>query len=449
MDASRPTKTEAAASPQSASPSVRRRRARFWGILVLLFLAGVVNYIDRQTLSVLKPLVKSALETDESGYALLVNVFTFCYAGAYIVTGWITDRIGARVGFVLFILLWSLATIGCGFADTFVAFAVCRALLGLAEPGNQPVTIRALTLWVPVERRGAVMSLVGAGGTIGSILAAPLVAWLASAFGWHAAFVVPGIIGVVIGVVWWFVYRNPAEAERGDDGSPAAAPSVSAPSAVASAAHPGTSSPVPGLPWRRLWCERSLWGIVLARFVSDPVWYFCLFWMPGYFQEQRGLTLKESGNVGWIPFFAASVGGIASAAASDWLGRRLGAPLRGRVRMLCLLSAFGPAAMLVPRVDALVPTIALLCVVAVVCLGWLSILGPLVADVFPAGNVGSVWAIAGAFGATGAILFNHFVGRITTAVGSGNMFLILGGLHLVAAAIVVAMVRPVRPSSGA
>lgn len=394
---------------------------RYFAILVLLFLAGVVNYIDRQTLSVLKPLVKQVLETDEEGYALLVNVFTFCYAGAYMVTGWITDRIGARLGLVVFIVLWSAAAIGCGFAETFTAFAVCRALLGLAEPGNQPVTMRALTLWVPPAKRGITMSLVGAGGTVGSITAAPVVAWLASAAGWHAAFVVPGVIGLVIGAVWWVVYRSPARVAAGAGGH--------------------TAPEVAALPWPRLWRQRALWGIVLARFVSDPVWYFCLFWMPGYFQEQRGLSLQQTGTVAWIPFFAASVGGITLAAVSDRVGHRMGDPLRGRLRVLWLLSLLGPAAMLVPRVDSLVATVTLLCVVAVVCLAWLSILGPLVADAFPAGNVGSVWGIAGASGATGAIIFNHQVGKITSAVGAETMFLILGCLHLLAAIIVLGLVR--------
>ena len=416
-------------TPENASPlrsAGPRLGARYWGILLLLFLAAVVNYIDRQSLSVLKPVVKSALKIDEPGYALLVNIFTFFYAGAYILTGWITDRIGCRIGFVLFVTLWSLATLGCGVVNTFSAFAVCNALLGLAEPGNQPVTIRALTLWVPVNRRGFTMSLVGAGGTVGSILAAPLVASVASALGWHAAFLLPGVLGLLVVIAWWWVYQPPPAVDTGG-------PGVS-----------GTEG-VPALPWRKLWRQRSLWGIVLARFISDPVWYFCLFWMPGYFQEQRGLSLKESGMIGWIPFLAASLGGITLATTSDWVGRKLGNSLRGRVRVLWLLALFGPLAMLVPRVESLGLTVALLCAVAVVSLGWLSILGPLVADVFPAGNVGSVWGIAGAFGATGAILFNYEIGRITSTLGTANMFLILGGLHLAAAAILVTLVREVKP----
>ena len=413
------------ASLAVADPGVtaRNQRVRYYGILLLLFLAGAINYVDRQTLSVLKPAVKTALGTDEAGYALLLNIFTFCYAGAYIASGWVVDRIGAHRGLMIFIILWSMATIGCGFATTFMTFAICRALLGLAEPGNQPAGIRALTLWVVPERRGLVMSLVGTGSTLGSIVAAPLIAWLATDFGWHAAFVAPGGLGLLIGAAWWVVYRHPTHSH-----------STGA----------QTNVPAPALNWPQLWRHRSLWGIVLARFVSDPVWYFCLFWMPGYFQEECGLTLAQAGKIAWIPFFAASIGGILLATLSDKVGKRINSPMQGRVRILIGAAMFGPIAILVPHVSNLTGTVLLLCGVAVVCMGWLGTLGPLVADTFPAGNVASVWGIAGAFGAFGAILFNHQVGQISSHLGTTNMFLVLGCLHLISAAILRLLVRNVN-----
>lgn len=415
-------------TPANSVDSQQKVRLRYWGILVLLFSAGVINYVDRQTLSVLKPLLKSTLGMDDVGYALLVNIFTFCYAGAYIGSGWLVDRIGARRSLVIFVGVWSLATIGCGFAPNFLWFAIFRALLGLAEPGNQPVTMRALTLWTPLAQRGLTMSMVGAGGTVGSILAAPMIAWLATSFGLRGAFAIPGIIGLIVAVVWWFVYRHPPA--RSDKTSLIKAEPES-------------------IPWTKLWRQRSLWGIVIARLISDPVWYFCLFWMPGYFQEQRGLTLEQSGHIGWIPFCAASVGGIGMATLSDRLGCRIHNPMRARMLVLGALAVLGPVAMFVPQVSSLWMAVTLLSVVAVVCLAWLSILGPLVADTFPAGNTASVWGISGAFGATGAMIFNHEVGKITSAVGSANMFLILGCLHLVAAAILFALVRKIKPQVSA
>lgn len=414
--------------PDSRGQSASKLELRYWGIVVLLFGASMINYVDRQTLSVLKPLVKTNLSINDEKYALLVNIFTFCYAGAYIATGWLVDRIGPRVALFWFITVWSLATIGCGLSETFIAFAIFRAILGLAEPGNQPVSVKALTLWAPLHRRGLMMSLVGGGSTVGSILAAPLIAWLATRYGWHAAFFVPGVIGLGIGLVWWFVYRNPSEC---------------APQRATATLTP----PAPSLPWSQLWRTKSLWGIVIARFISDPVWYYCLFWMPGYFQEERGLSLIQAGKIGWIPFAAASLGGISVAAYSDRLGRKMGDPGKARKRLLLILACFGPLCIFVPHAQTLLVTVGLLCVVAVVCLGWLSLLGPLVADTFPAGNVGSVWSIAGAFGALGAMIFNFQVGQITTALGSVKMFAMLGMLHLIAAGILISMVRRISQRS--
>ena len=146
-------------SPIPVVPAAAKISLRYWAIVALLFGASMINYVDRQTLSVLKPLVKANLGINDEKYALLVNIFTFTYAGAYIATGWIVDRVGPRTALFWFIALWSLATVGCGLADTFIAFALFRALLGLAEPGNQPVAVKALTLWVPLHRRGLMMSL--------------------------------------------------------------------------------------------------------------------------------------------------------------------------------------------------------------------------------------------------------------------------------------------------
>lgn len=409
-------------SPSDAPAGSEPVSRRFWLIAALLFAGSFLNYLDRQTLSVLKPTIKTEFGLDDAGYALLVNAFTFTYAAAYIGSGWLVERLGVRVALTLGIAGWSLATIGSGLASSLFALLVFRALLGLIEPIHFPSAMRSLTLWTPPTRRATWMSLCGAGGTLGAIIAVPLIAWLASTWSWHAAFIVPGVVGLGLAVAWWIVYRDPD--------TPAATP----------------TAPATALPWTHLWKQRSLWGIVLARFVSDPVWYFCLFWMPGYFQEQRGLTLQESGYVGWIPFFVANAGGLGLAIFSDRLGRRWNNPLRARVRLLVTVALLGPIAMLTPHLPGMGLTLAVLSIVGIICLTWLFTLGPLVGDTFPAGNVASVWAIAGAFGATGAIIFNYTVGQLSSTLGMNRMFLLLGLLHPLAALILRSLVRPVQPS---
>jgi ACS family hexuronate transporter-like MFS transporter len=404
-------------NPADSTPAAPRR---FFLLAGLLLAASFLNYLDRQTLSVLKPTIKAQFGLDDSGYAILVNAFTFTYAAAYIGSGWLVERLGVRLALTIGIAGWSLAAIGSGLAGSFFALATFRALLGLIEPVHFPSTMRALTLWVPSGRRATWMSVCGAGGTLGAIAAVPLIAWLATVYSWHAAFIVPGLCGLVLAGLWWTVYRDPEK--------PAPTP----------------TAPVVALPWTHLWRQRALWGIVLARFISDPVWYFCLFWMPGYFQEKRGLSLAESGFVGWIPFLAANAGGLTAAIYSDRLGRRWGNPLKARVRLLAVVACLGPLAILTPYLPGLGLTLAVLSGVGVVCLTWLFILGPLVGDVFPAGNVASVWAIAGAFGATGAIIFNYGIGQLTSTLGNERMFLLLGLLHPIAAVVLVSLVKPLK-----
>jgi ACS family hexuronate transporter-like MFS transporter len=264
-----------------------------------------------------------------------------------------------------------------------------------------------------------------AGGTLGAIAAPPLTAWLADGWSWRAAFIVPGAAGVVLAALWASIYRDPP----------------------ASARESGATSLPPALKWTQLWRTKPLWGLILVRLVSDPVWYFCLFWMPGYFQEQRGLSLRAVGLVGWIPFLAGNLGAIACAAWSDRLGTRLANPLRARKRVLVIAAALGPLAALVPGSGDVAMVVTLLSLVAVACLAWLFLLGTLVTDTFPAGNAASVWAIAGAFGAIGAMTFNYSVGQITTSLGTDRMFWLLGCLHPLAAVLLIGLVR--KPVSAA
>src|SRR5690606_17970781 len=210
-------------------------------------------------------------------------------------------------------------------------FGIFRGLLGMAEPTNFPAQLKVVTIWFPGRLRATANSLCVAGSSIGAIIAPPMIAWLALKFNWHMAFIVPGIVGLLIALAWWLIYRDP----------PA---SVSA--EVAKSA--GTDEAV-AFRWRSLWRTRSLWAILLIRFISDPVWYFCLFWLPGYLRETSGLTLAQVGMVGWIPFLVADLGGVASAAWSDRMVKRGTAPLLARKRMLTTMAVLAPLCVLTPH----------------------------------------------------------------------------------------------------
>lgn len=399
---------------------------RRWFILALVFGAIVLNYIDRQILSILKPTLKAEFGFDDRGYALLVNAFTVAYAAMYPLAGWLVDRFGPRRIMLIGIVAWSAASIGAGMTRSLGAFAVCRGLLGLSEPTAFPSQLRVVATWFPGALRATANSISAAGGTFGAVIAPPLVAWLALTFDWHAAFIVPGVIGLLIALAWYFVYRDP--------------PAEIFAEATATAGGAG-----PGFSWPQLWRTRTLWGVLLIRFISDPVWYFCLFWLPGYLQENSGLTLAEVGRVGWIPFLVADIGGIATAAWSDRLVRRGREPLRARKIMLTTMAALAPVCVLTPHLPHWAATLAIFSVVACVCLSWLFSLAVVIAEAFPTCNIASVHGIAGGCGAAGAVVFNTYVGEMMTTFGPGRVFAAMALLHPIAAVVLWTMTRREKP----
>lgn len=404
----------------------QRRR---WVIIALIFCAIVLNYFDRQIVSILKPTLKTEFHLDDRGYALLVNIFAVCYAAMYPVAGWLVDRFGARFIMLAGILAWSSACLGAGFTRAFGCFAFFRGMLGLAEPLAFPAQLRVVTIWFPGTLRATANSLSVAGSSIGAIIAPPLVAWLALTFNWHVAFIIPGALGLALALVWWLVYRDPP-------------PEIAPQAAVGE-----VTGPAGAFTWPELWRTRSLWGILLIRFFSDPVWYFCLFWLPGYLQEKSGLTLAQIGMVGWIPFLAADLGGVGSSAWSDRLVKRGIAPLRARKLMLTAMAACAPVCALTPHLPHPAVTLVLFGIVGAVCLSWLFTLSVVIAETFPIGNIGSVMGIAAGFGATGAIIFNTYVGRVMETLGSAQIFAVMAVLHPLAALLLWTVVRPERPKS--
>jgi ACS family hexuronate transporter-like MFS transporter len=300
-------------------------------------------------------------------------------------------------------------------------------MLGVFEPIAFPAQLRVVAMWFPGTLRATANSLCVAGSSIGAVIAPPLVAWITLRYGWHAAFIIPGAIGLAVAVCWLLVYRDP--------------PRDVAKSAVDEAA--GNAGDA--FTWPQLWKTRSLWGILLCRFISDPVWYFCLFWLPGYLQEQSGLTLAQIGMVGWIPFLAADLGGVGSAAWSDFLVKRGVTPLRARKVMLTVVAAVAPICMLTPHLPHAAAVLVIFSIVGAVCLSWLFSLSVVIAETFPTANVGSVLGIAAGFGAAGAVVFNSFVGAAMDTVGQVQIFAAMAVLHPLATIVLWSMVRPERP----
>jgi ACS family hexuronate transporter-like MFS transporter len=412
---------------QPIKPKWLTAEKRRWFIIAVIFLAIVFNYVDRQIVSVLKPVLKSEFALNDEGYAFIVNLFTICYAVMYPVTGWMVDKWGAKLVMFWGIITWSIACIGGGLARTFGQFGFFRGLLGAAEPTNFPAQLKVVTVWFPGKLRATANSLCVAGSSIGAILAPPVIAWLALTYSWQTAFIVMGAIGLVIAVLWRLIYRDP--------------PAHILKEATETAVVKETES----FSWSQLWRTRSLWGVLLIRFVSDPVWYFCLFWLPGYLQEESGLSLAQVGMFGWIPFLFADLGAIGTSAWSDKLVRKGYTPLRARKIMLTSVAFLAPLCVLTPYLNSAWLTLMVFSIVAIACLSWLFTVSVVVAEAFPVKNVASVLGIAGGFGALGAVLFNYFVGQFMGTLGAEKIFIAMAFLHPIAVLILWTMIRPERP----
>jgi ACS family hexuronate transporter-like MFS transporter len=408
-------------------PALFKPEIRRWFIIGIIFIAIVFNYVDRQIVSILKPILKKEFDINDAGYAVIINIFTVCYALMYPVSGWLVDRFGAKLVMFWGIISWSFACIGGGISRSIGQFTFFRGLLGLAEPTNFPAQLKVVTVWFSGNLRATANSLCVAGSSIGAIIAPPMVAWLAITYSWKVVFIVSGCIGLLIALIWLFIYKDPPKEISNQ---------VAGTSEVS-----GQSS----FAWKDLWRTKSLWGILLIRFVSDPVWYFCLFWLPGYLQEQSGLSLKQLGMVGWIPFLAADLGAIGLSIWSDRMVRSGKSPLKARKIMLTSVACFAPLCAITPYLPNVATTLLVFSIVAVVCLCWLFNISVVIAEAFPVKNVSSVLGIAGGFGAAGAVLFNYVVGQLIGTVGAGQLFLVMAVLHPIAILILWKMVRPEIP----
>jgi ACS family hexuronate transporter-like MFS transporter len=419
------------------------RNLRFW-ILALLFASTLVNYVDRQVLSVLKPTLSRLYDWDAQHYAHLLLAWQVAYAVGQLGSGFVFDRIGTRRGFSLSITLWSLAGIATSLASGTAGFAACRALLGLGEAGNWPGAAKCTREWFPPTERAFATGVWNVGSATGAIVAAPLVAWITSRFGWQAAFVATGLLGFVWLAAWLALYRPPHEHPRI---TPEERELLRAAGSDADDAAP--------VAWRELLQRRDVWALVVARFVSDPVWWFYVFWLPGWMADRFHFSLAEIGATAWIPFLAADVGSVAGGSASSWLVRRGVAVVRARKIVMVAAAALMPCAIASAFVATPAWMLAFVSVAAFAHQAWASGMLTLPADLLRGGAVASCTGLTGTGAALGGLLATSCTGWIVDHHGYAPVVVANGFLHPLAAVLVVLLVRatpaivaPLRPRPG-
>lgn len=408
-------------SAPAAPPKKRPIPGLRWYMVAMLCGASELNYLDRQTLSVLAQTIQDELRITTMQYADITSAFLLSYTVMYAVSGWMVDKLGTRRSFLIFVTGWSVANILHALARTAAHFTFFRFLLGAMEPANFPAGVKAATEWFPMRQRALAVGIFNAGTTIGSAMAAPFVGFIALHWGWRWAFVGGGVLGLVWVVVWALVYRLPRDHPR----------LGAAELALIEADRPVATEAPARVPLLRLLGMREVWGCILARALTDPISYFFFFWTPKFLQTERGFTLADIAKYSWIPFVAGAVGNVAGGALPTWLTTRGWSLNRARKTTMLVASCCMPLwCLLIVQVPN--PALALVFASAAMFCHtlWANITLP--AEKFPAHVVGTVSGFGGCIGGAFGVLTQQGIGWTVQHVSYTPVFAVCAFVHLTA-----------------
>ena len=420
----------AVAALETVSGHIGRYR---WVICGLLFFATTINYVDRQVLGFLAPDLQRAIGWNEAQYGFIVTSFQAAYAISLLVIGRIMDRLGTRKGFSLAIVIWSLAAMGHALARSAFGFGVARFALGLGEGGNFPAAIKTVAEWFPKKERALATGIFNAGSNLGPIIVPLTVPWIVFHYGWQAAFIATGAVGFLI--LWLPVYRRPEE-------HPRVSPEE--------LAHIKSDPPEPTtrVPWTRLLPHRQTWAFAIGKFMTDPVWWFYLFWLAKFLDKNYHITLAKLSLPVIVVYLVADIGSI----GGGWLSSRL-------IKRGWTINAGRKTAMLVCAICVVPVVFASLATHMWVAVGLISLataahqgfsanIFTFASDMFPRRAVGSVVGIGGMAGAVGGMLFSATTGYVLLWTNSNYVpvFIVCGSVYLLALLIMHLLVPRLEPA---
>jgi MFS transporter, ACS family, hexuronate transporter len=383
---------------------------RRWLMIGLVFFATVVNYLDRQTLSVVAPVITEEFHMTNVDYSRVVFAFMLAYTIMNGISGPMIDRLGTKVGYAVCIAWWSASAMLHSLARGAFSLGAFRFLLGMGEAGNWPAGVKVVAEWFPAKERALASGIFNSGSSIGAVVAPPLVAWIVLQSGWRNAFLMVGIAGFLWLAIWMAVYSTP-------------------PQVRAEVAEP----PVPALQLLR---TRWVCMFTASKIFSDPVWYFYIFWFPQYLKHARGFDLASIGKFAWIPFLTADAGNLLGGALSAWL-LRLGVPItRARKLAVLFFAALMTSAIPAVLVSNVFVSIGLISIATLGYTGALANMLAMPADRFRKNTVGSVWGIASMGAGFGGMIFSLATGWVVDHYSYVPVFIGFGILPLIAASIV-------------
>lgn len=388
-----------------------------WQIAAIVCCAIAISYFDRQTLPVAISAIQRDITMSNTGYSALQSAFLIAYALMYAGGGRLIDAVGARAGFAMVMIWWSLACAGHGLARGFGLLAACRFLLGMGEGGAFPAATKVVSSWFPPTERSTAMGIINAGTAVGAVLAPPAIAAIIVALNWHWVFFLSGVVGMLWTAWWLLAYREPT-----------------------------VSGQVVNEPrgWWHLLSHTEVWGLVSAKFLSDAAWYFYLFWLPKYLYDARGFDVKRVGYYAWIPYAASGGGCLMGGWFSSWLLRQNRSLTFSRRVALGLSAAVMPAVLLITQVRVELAIV----IFSIAFFGqqsWSTLVMTLPADLFPNRNVGSVAGMVGFGGAIGGLAFGQAAGYLLDhGYGYGTVFALAGSFHVIAFGILLLTVPRVE-----
>jgi ACS family hexuronate transporter-like MFS transporter len=404
-----------------------------WIICTVLLLGVMKNYMDRQVIGVLKTTLQHDLGWSEIDYGNLVFAFQAAYALGMVVVGRFIDRVGTRLGYALAMASWSLASIASGFASSFTGFVAARFALGFCESGVFPASLKAVAEWFPKKERALATGIFNAGTNLGAIATPLTVPWIAVHWGWRSAFYLLGGVGFAWLVLWLSVYRRPQDHAS------------CSPTELEYICSDPIAPPI-RVGWLKLLAHRQTWAFVLAKFITDPVWWFYLFWIPDFLQRQHGLALLNIGMPILVIYLIADAGSV----AGGWLSSffiRIGKSVNASRKLAMLICAVCVLPIIfVPKVASLWGAVLVIGVAAAAHQGFSCNLFTLSSDMFPGGVVASVVGIGGMAGAVGGMLIAKIVSYFLQRTHSYAVpFFLAGSAYLIALAIIQGLAPRLKP----
>lgn len=401
-----------------------------WFMLSLVFLATTINYLDRQVMGLLKPVLEKEFSWDEKYYSYIVMAFTTTYAIGYLAMGRFIDRVGTKIGYAVSLIVWSLASIGHGFVKSTVGFLIARSTLGISEAGNFPAAIKSVAEWFPKKERALATGIFNSGATVGAILAPLLVPFILGHYGWRETFVWIGALGLLWIVLWWRFYNIPEKTKK-----------LSAEELqYIKSDQTGQTEEQSKVPLSELLKYKVTWAFAIGKILTDPIWYFFMFWLPAYFADVFKMDLTKPSIPLIIIYSGTTIGSIGGGYLSSLLIKKGWAIGRARSFTMLLFALMVVPVMFSKYVDNMWMITIIIALATAAHQGWGANLMTTVGDKLPNNYVSSVIGFGGMLGSAAGILFPLFIGIVLDTFkkagninGGYNIIFFIAGVSYIAA----------------